>query len=230
MASILVVDDEPEIAELLGVYLRNEGFEVHAAKDGRQALAILERERISLAVLDIMMPGPSGLDVCRRIRERCDIPILFLSAKSHPMDKIAGLGLGADDYLAKPFNVLELVARVKSLLRRYLGEVRGGGASRGSLVRAGDLTVDPDRHEVRIGERTAELTPKEFDILLLLASNPGRVFGSEEIHRRVWGERGYDSGNTVMVHVRKIRAKIEEDPSHPRILRTVWGVGYRVDE
>jgi two-component system, OmpR family, response regulator VanR len=230
MAAILIVDDEPEIAELLGIYLGNEGYEVHAASDGAHALALLERERIVLAILDVMMPGLDGLAVCRNIRERSDIPIIFLSAKSHAMDKITGLGAGADDYLAKPFNVLELVARVKSHLRRYLGGTRDGGAGRGSIVTVGDLTVDPDRHEVRIGGREAELTPKEFDILFLLAAKPGRVFSSEEIHRRVWGDRSYDSGNTVQVHVRKIRAKIEEDPVHPRILRTVWGVGYRVDE
>jgi two-component system, OmpR family, response regulator VanR len=225
---IVVIDDEPEIAELLGIYLRNEGYRVFTADNGSTGLAVIEKESIQLAILDIMMPHMDGISVCTKIRETSDIPIIMLSAKSREMDKILGLGVGADDYIGKPFNVLEVMARVKSHLRRYLGGVTR--SAQPSTVTVGDLTVDPARHEVRIGARAVELTPKEFDILLLLARHPGRVFSSEEIFTTVWGERCYDSGNTVMVHVRKIRSKIEEDPSRPRIVRTVWGVGYRIDE
>jgi two-component system, OmpR family, response regulator VanR len=227
---ILIVDDEKEIADLIEIHLTNEGFKVFKAPDGNQALKELEQQSIQLAILDIMMPGIDGLELCRKIRQHMNIPIIMLSAKSQDMDKVLGLSTGADDYLAKPFNVIELMARVKSQLRRYLYlnpniEIQTGA----DRILAGDLILDKASHQATAGEREVKLTATEFDMLLLLASHPGRVFSAEEIFKRVWKERYYSSNNTVMVHIRKIREKIEEDPNKPTRIKTVWGVGYKVE-
>jgi two-component system, OmpR family, response regulator VanR len=227
---ILIVDDEKEIADLIEIHLANEGFRIFKAIDGTRALKILGEQSVQLVILDIMMPGIDGLELCRRIRQSMNIPIIMLSAKSQDMDKIVGLSTGADDYLAKPFNVIELMARVKSQLRRYLYlnpniEIQTGA----DRIIAGDLILDKSSHRVFVGDQDIKLTAMEFDVLLLLISHPGRVFSAEEIFKKVWKERYYSSNNTVMVHIRKIREKIEDDPAKPARIKTVWGVGYKVD-
>lgn len=226
---ILVIDDEKEIAELIEIHLLNEGYEVYTANCGEQALAILAAEDIQLAILDIMMPGMDGLEVCRRIRRDKNIPILMLSAKSQDMDKILGLSTGADDYLTKPFNVLELLARVKSQLRRYLYFNVQNPVVSNDLIKIRGLTIDKQSHKVSVYDREVSLTPTEYEILLLLASHPGRVFSAEEIFQNVWQENYFDSNNTVMVHIRKIREKIEDNPSSPLFIKTLWGVGYKIE-
>ncbi len=238
--TVLLVDDEKEIADLAGIYLTNEGYRVIKAYDAAQALRFLEENPdIRLMVLDIMMPGMDGLTLCRKVRETSNIPILMLSAKSQDLDKVMGLATGADDYLAKPFNPLELTARVKSLLRRFLylnpmnpqgqGQARGAGETDEEVASVRGLVVDRRKHTVSVYDREVSLTPTEFDILFLLARNKGSVLSAEEIFERVWKERYFESNNTVMVHIRKIREKIEDNPSQPEFVRTVWGVGYKIE-
>jgi two-component system, OmpR family, response regulator VanR len=227
---ILIVDDEKEIADLIEIHLTNEGFKVCKAANGQQALHALAEQSIQLVILDIMMPGIDGLELCRRIRRSMNIPILMLSAKSQDMDKVMGLSTGADDYLAKPFNVIELMARVKSQLRRYLYlNPNIGQDTGGDRIAAGDLVLNKASHQAIVGDREVILTATEFDILLLLASHPGRVFSAEEIFRKVWKDHYYSSNNAVMVHIRKIREKVEDDPGKPNRIKTVWGVGYRFE-
>lgn len=226
---ILVVDDEKEIAELIEIHLLNEGYRVQKAGSGEEAIKILAEEDIHLVILDIMMPGIDGLEACRRIRRDKNIPILMLSAKSQDMDKILGLSTGADDYLTKPFNVLELLARVKSQLRRYLYlNPQAKQTSHDSITIRG-MVIDRESHKVTVYDREVSLTPTEFEILLLLAANPGRVFSAEEIFEKVWKENYFESNNTVMVHIRKIREKTEDDPGSPLFIKTVWGVGYKIE-
>ncbi|HEY3316520.1 MAG TPA: response regulator transcription factor [Bacillota bacterium] len=229
-ASILVVDDEKEIADLIAIHLQSEGYQVFMAGSGEQALQVLREHDVQLIILDIMMPGMDGLEMCRRVREVRNTPILMLSARAEDVDKILGLKTGADDYMAKPFNPLELVARVRAQLRRYLS-LNPDRAWRDSedILRAGGLEINRAKRTITVGERRANLTPTEYEILLLLAGHPGRVFSSEEIYERVWQERYLHSNNTVMVHIRKIREKIEDDPRHPTLVTTVWGVGYRLE-
>lgn len=230
-ATILIVDDEPEIANLIEVYLRNDGYRVLKADDGEKALTMLAEEHVRLVILDLMLPGLDGLEVCRRIRQESDLPIIMLSAKGADWDKIMGLSTGADDYLAKPFNPLELLARVKAQLRRYLpADPREEHAVSGDCVKVGNLSISKPRHQVLMAGREIKLTPLEFGVLWLLASNRGRVFSSEEIFERVWGDRCLGANNTVMVHIRKLREKIEPDPGEPRLIKTVWGVGYKIEE
>ncbi len=226
--TVLVVEDDRAIADLVEIHLENEGYEAVKAGNGAEALEVLAERPVQLVILDVMMPGMDGLEVCRRIRKMSDIPIIMLSAKSEDMDKVLGLSTGADDYLTKPFNVVELLARVNSQLRRYLYlNSRPAGAG-DWLVSAGGVSIDRKRHIVMVDGRAVDLTPTEFSILLLLVSNPDMVFSAEDIFRKVWQGRYYDSNNTVMVHIRKIREKIEAHPRHPVIIRTVWGVGYKV--
>jgi len=226
---ILVVDDERAIAELVEIHLLSDGYQVWRAESGPDALQILASIEIDLAILDIMMPGMDGLELCRQIRRDRNIPILMLSAKSEDVDKILGLKTGADDYLTKPFNPLELMARVKAQLRRYLYLNPGTpAAAPDERVTVRGLEIDKARHTVTVDGRPVTLTPTEYEILLLLAANPGRVFSSEEIFERVWKERYFQSNNTVIVHIRKIREKIEDNPSHPTFIKTVWGVGYKL--
>lgn len=226
--SILVVDDEKEIRDLIEIYLVNEGYRLLKASNGLEALSILEKQEVDLIILDIMMPNMDGMEACMKIRKDKDMPIIMLSAKSEDMDKIMGLTMGADDYVTKPFNPLELIARVKSQLRRYKkqGEVQDKNRD---IIEIDDLTIDASTHRVKVGDREAKLTPREFDILYLLAKNKGIVFSVEKIYESVWGEEFFESDNTVMVHIRKIREKLEENPRKPRFIKTVWGVGYKIE-
>ncbi len=230
--NILVVDDEQEIADLVEIYLVSDGYKVFKATNAAEGLDILEREDIALAILDIMMPGMSGLDMCKQIRETNNIPIIMLSAKSTDLDKILGLGTGADDYVAKPFNPLELSARVKSQLRRYTelnpNNLAGDEAKNEISIRS--LTINKDNHKVTIDGEEIKLTPIEFDILYLLASNPGKVFSTDEIFEKVWNEKVYEANNTVMVHIRRLRGKMKEDEREDKIITTVWGVGYKIEK
>ena len=227
---ILVVEDDRAIADLIEIHLRDEGFEVTKVVDGSRALKVLDERPFHLVILDIMLPGLDGLEVCRRIRKTRNVPILVLSAKSRDMDKVVGLSAGADDYLAKPFNVVELLARVKSQLRRYLRLNPHAPFSSGEeRIEAGGLVMDRGLRTASVNGREVRLTPTEFEILFLLARRPGRVQSAEDIFRAVWKDRYYDSNNTVMVHIRKIREKIEADPKKPLIIKTVWGVGYKIE-
>lgn len=228
-ATVLVVDDEKEIASLVEIYLSNEGYRVLKAASASEAERILAENEVHLVILDIMMPGKDGMTLCRELRKASITPVLMLSARSQDIDKIMGLATGADDYLTKPFNPLELTARVKSLLRRFLYLNPAKQPEDDSIVRLRGLTIDRRRHTVSVYDREVLLTPTEFEILFLLMKNKGIVLGSEEIFERVWGERYFESNNTVMVHIRKIREKIEDNPSQPEFIKTVWGVGYKID-
>lgn len=228
MATILVVDDEAAIADLVEIHLLAAGYDVLKAADGDAALAAVDRCPPDLVILDVMMPGTDGIEACRRIRAERDIPVLMLSARSEVSDKVLGLGIGADDYVVKPFNPLELVARVKALLRRYRGRDDAPVGDADDIISNG-LVVSRAKHLVTVDGSPVSLTPTEFAIVDLLAANPGRVFSSEEIFERVWREPYLQSNNTVMVHIRRIREKLETDPRHPTLIKTVWGVGYKLD-
>lgn len=224
---ILVVDDEKEITDLIEIYLLAEGFEVTKRYD---AIHIeKDIENIDLVILDIMMPKVNGLTACQTIREKANIPIIMLSAKSADADKIIGLNLGADDYVVKPFNPLELVARVKSQLRRYT-TLNPHINDNEELIQIRDLVIDKKQHTVTVKQHPVALTPTEFEILVLLCSHPNIVFSMEEIFETVWKEKYFDSNNTVMVHIRKLREKIEKNPRYPEYIKTVWGVGYKVEK
>jgi DNA-binding response OmpR family regulator len=230
--TVLVVDDEKEIADLIEIYLSNEGYQVVKAGDAAEAERILgdNSQHIHLIILDVMMPGKDGMTLCRELRARSNVPVLMLSARSQDIDKIMGLTTGADDYLTKPFNPLELIARVKSLLRRflYLNPAKQDAVDDSVLTIRG-LHIDRRSHTVAVYDREVSLTPTEFEILYLLMKNKGIVLSSEDIFEKVWRERYFESNNTVMVHIRKIREKVEENPSEPEFIKTVWGVGYRID-
>lgn len=231
-ATILVVDDDKEIADLVEIYLVNDGYKVLKASDGSQCLDILAgHPEIRMLILDIMMPGIDGLEVCRRIRKTSNIPILMLSAKAEDMDKIVGFGTGADDYLTKPFHPLELLARVKSQMKRYTTLPMGQEEKeeKNDEIRVQNITINKTAHVVKKDGHEIALTPIEFDILYLLASNRDRVFSTDEIFERVWNEKVYEVNNTVMVHIRRLREKIEDNSRSPKILKTVWGVGYKIE-
>ena len=215
---ILVVDDEKEITDLIEIYLTTENYQVTKRYDA----STIEQD------IDIMMPNINGLAACQMIREKANIPIIMLSAKSSDADKIIGLNLGADDYMTKPFNPLELVARVKSQLRRFT-TLNPNPQTATDLILIRDLCIDQKKHIVTIRGENATLTPIEFEILVLLCSHPNIVFSMEEIFEKVWKERYYDSNNTVMIHIRKLREKIEKNPRYPEYIKTVWGVGYKVE-
>ena len=226
--TILVVDDDREIAELVNIYLTNDGFTVLKAESGEECLTVLEQHpEIRLIILDIMMPGIDGLEVCRRIRATSNIPIIMLSAKTQDMDKIIGFGTGADDYVTKPFNPLELMARVKSQLKRY-ETISMPGQKRNEIAVA-DLIINEEEHTVLKNDKRIALTPIEFSILLLLAKSPGKVYSSEDIFTNVWNEESFEVNNTVMVHIRRLREKIEDEPKTPKVIKTVWGVGYKLE-
>jgi DNA-binding response OmpR family regulator len=229
MNNILVVDDEKEIRDLLEINLSNEGYNVFKASCGVDAFDILDKEEIHLIVLDIMMPGIDGLEVCRRVREKNNIPIIMLSAKSEDMDKIQGIMTGADDYVCKPFNQLELIVRVKALLRRayFLNTKMQASVD---LIRIEAMVIDKSKHSVTIDDKEVDLTAREFEILYLLATNRGRVFSAEEIFEKVWKERYYQSNNTVMVHMSRLRDKIEHHMEGNKIIHTIWGVGYKIEK
>ncbi len=230
--NILVVDDEKEIADLVEIYLVSDGYKVFKANNAKEGLEILAKEEVHLVLLDIMMPGMDGLEMCRKIRENNNIPIIMLSARSTDLDKILGLGTGADDYVVKPFNPLELTARVKSQLRRYT-QLNPNSVSRETEkneIAIKGLVINKDNHKVTVFDEEIKLTPIEFDILYLLASNPGKVFSTDEIFERVWNEKVYEANNTVMVHIRRLRGKMKEDTRENKIITTVWGVGYKIEK
>ena len=228
--NILVVDDDKEIVKAINIYLSNEGYNIYEAYDGYEALGILEKEEIHLIVLDIMMPKLDGIATITKVREKKNVPVIFLSAKSEDTDKIIGLNIGADDYVTKPFNPLELIARVKSLIRRYtiLGNMSEMEAE--NILTTGGLSLNEDTTEVTVDGEEVKLTSTEFKILKLLMSRPNKVFSMEEIYEKVWGELSYMTDNTVAVHVRHIREKIEIDPKNPKYLKVVWGIGYKIEK
>lgn len=228
--NILVVDDEKEIADLVEIYLVSNGYKVFKANNAKEGLEILDQEEIHLVLLDIMMPGMDGLEMCRKIRETNNIPIIMLSAKSTDLDKILGLGTGADDYVVKPFNPLELTARVKSQLRRYtqLGNLNQQGSSQ--VYKCGGLMINDENKEVTVDGEPIKLTPIEYNILLLLVKNAGKVFSIDQIYEKIWNEDAIGADNTVAVHIRHIREKIEINPKEPRYLKVVWGVGYKIEK
>ncbi|MBQ6819849.1 MAG: response regulator transcription factor [Clostridium sp.] len=228
MFNVLVVDDEKEIRDAIDIYLRGEGMKVFKAKDGIEALEVLDRERIHLIVLDIMMPRLDGIKTCLKIRENRNLPIIMLSAKGEDSDKILGLNVGADDYIAKPFNHLELVARVKSQLRRYQKPLEIEGESP-DIIEIKDLVINNKEKTVYLRGEEIKVTATEFKILQLLSSNLGRVFSIKEIYERVWEEQFYRSENTVTVHIRRIREKIEINTKEPEYIKVVWGVGYKIE-
>ncbi|MEG0855347.1 MAG: response regulator transcription factor [Terrisporobacter sp.] len=227
-STILVVDDEKEIRNLIEIYLKNEGYNVIKASDGEEALRILQREDIQLMVLDVMMPKMDGMEVCTRVRENLNIPIVMLSAKSEDMDKIQGIMTGADDYLTKPFNPLELSVRVKALLRRtyYFNNLKKND----NIITIENLIIDKNERTVKVEDQEISFTSREFDILYLLGSNRGKVYSTEEIFTKVWKEDYYGSNNTVMVHMSRIREKLEKYISGNKIIHTVWGVGYKIEK
>jgi DNA-binding response OmpR family regulator len=221
--TVLVVDDDDAIVELMRDFLEAEGFRVSGALDVREAQTVLDRSPVDCLLLDIMMPGGSGFDLCRQIRRRSDVPILFLSARDEDVDKIRGLGLGADDYIVKSATPAEVVARVKAVLRRYGPREAAGG----TLLDFGRLILDLRAHEVRVDGQPVSFTAREFELLCLLAQHPRQVFTREQLFQRIWGEFG--DRHTVTVHVGRIREKIEEDPAKPQYIVTVWSVGYRFE-
>ena len=226
--NILVCDDQQEIVEAIEIYLKNEGYEIFKAYDGQEALEVLDREAIHLIIMDVMMPRMDGIRATLKIRESRNIPVIMLSAKSEDTDKIMGLNIGADDYVTKPFNPLELIARVKSQLRRYTK--LGSAESREHVFQTGELVVDDERKEVTVDGEPVRMTPVEYKILLLLTKNAGRVFSIEQIYEQVWNEPAYSPENTVAVHVRRIREKIEINPKEPKYLKVVWGIGYKIEK
>ena len=227
---ILVVDDDKEIAAAIGIYLRNEGYTVLTAYDGLEALDIIAREELHLILMDIMMPKMDGIQATMKIREEKNIPIIILSAKSEDYDKITGLNIGADDYITKPFNPLELIARVKSQIRRYtnLGSIAAKNSE--GVFKTGGLVIDDASKSVTLDGENVQLTPTEYGILRFLTENAGKVFSIEQIYEAVWNEPAFNPENTVTVHIRRIREKIEIDPKNPRYLKVVWGVGYKMEK
>ena len=227
--NILVCDDDKEIVEAIEIYLQQEGYQVFRAYDGEDALKILKEEEIHLLIIDVMMPKLDGIRATLKIREESSIPIIILSAKSEDTDKILGLNVGADDYITKPFNPLELVARVKSQLRRYTK--LGNAAENGQAVyQFGGLAINDELKEVTVDGEIVKLTPIEYNILLLLMKNQGKVFSINQIYENIWNEDAIGADNTVAVHIRHIREKIEINPKEPRYLKVVWGVGYKIDK
>lgn len=231
MFRILVCDDEKEIVDAIEIYLKQENYQVIKAYDGLEALRILEEEEVHLLIIDVMMPKLDGIRATMKIREKSSIPIIFLSARTEDTDKILGLNVGADDYIGKPFNPLELVARVKSQLRRYteFGTMSTNDTEE-NVYRAGGLVIRDQYKEVTIDGKAVKLTPMEYNILLLLVKHPGKVFSTEEIYERIWNEEAFAADNTVAVHIRHIREKIEANPKSPIYLKVVWGVGYKIEK
>ncbi len=225
---ILILDDEKEIADLVELYLKNENYNVYKFYDYKSAINCINTQKLDLAILDIMVGEVSGFDICKMIREKdFNFPIIFLTAKIEDVDKIYGLTLGADDYITKPFNPLELVARVKSALRRY---TKYNEKEKDDNIYIEGLEIDKETHKCLLYGKEIELTPIEFDILLYLANNRGCVVSSEELFEKVWKEKYLDNNNTVMVHIRRIREKLKEDTKNPKFIKTVWGVGYKIEK
>jgi DNA-binding response OmpR family regulator len=226
--NILVCDDDKEICEAIKIYLENEGYTIFKAYQGLEAVEIVKNHEIHLIIMDIMMPQMDGLRATMKIREEKNIPIIMLSAKSEDTDKIIGLNLGADDYITKPFNPLELIARVKSQLRRYT--TLGTLETKNDLYKTGGLVIDDESKRITVDGDEVKLTPVQYKILKLLTANAGRVFSIDEIYEKVWNETAFSAENTVVVHIRKIREKIEINPREPKYLKVVWGIGYKVEK
>ena len=227
MKNILICDDEKDIVSALKIYLEAEGYRTFSACNGKEALDILEREDVHLILLDVMMPVMDGISVLSKLRETSNVPVILLTAKSEDTDKVLGLNVGADDYVTKPFNPVELLARVRSQLRRYLQ--LGGGSLQEQTLRLGGITLDDSSKTVSVDGEPVSLTPREYEILKLLMQNPGRVYHPKELYRKIWGEEPYGAESTVAVHIRHLREKIEIDPAEPRYLRAVWGQGYKME-
>ncbi|MFD0868265.1 sigma-54 dependent response regulator [Chlamydia abortus] len=226
--TILLVDDEKEIIDLLEIYLKNEGYRLLKASDGAEALELLNTNDVDLIILDVMMPNMDGIQACMKIREEKHMPIIMLSAKGREIDKITGLSIGADDYVTKPFSPLEILARVKSQLRRYR-QLNVSPSKNDNEMIIDDLVINIATHKVTVDQNEVRLTPREFSILEVLARNRGIVLSMEQIYEEVWNEPFFEANNTLMVHIRKIREKIEKDPSKPQYIKTVWGIGYTIE-
>ena len=228
---ILVVEDDEQIRDGIEIYLKSQGYEVSKAGDGIEGLEVLKKEKIHLAIVDVMMPRMDGIHMVMRLRKEYDFPVIMLSAKSEEVDKIMGLNMGADDYVTKPFQPMELLARVNSQLRRYRRFMKklGGQEENARVHTIGGLEINEDNVEVSVDGEPVKVTPIEYKILLLLMKNPGRVFSADEIYERVWNERAVNT-DTIMVHVRNIREKIEVNPKEPKYLKVVWGVGYKIEK
>ena len=229
MKSILVCDDDKEIVDAIEIYLQQEGYRILKAYDGEQALQVLKENEVHLLIIDVMMPRLDGIRATLKIREDSSIPIIILSAKSEDADKILGLNIGADDYVTKPFNPLELVARVKSQLRRYT-QLGNAAENNRWVYQVGGLVINDDLKEVLVDDEPVKLTPIEYNILLLLVKNQGKVFSINQIYESIWNEDAIGADNTVAVHIRHIREKIEINPREPRYLKVVWGVGYKIEK
>lgn len=226
--NILILDDEKEIADLVELYLKNENYNIYKFYNSKEAIKCIDKEKIDLAILDIMIGEINGFEVCKMIREKnLNFPIIMLTAKIEDKDKITGLTLGADDYITKPFSPLELVARVKAALRRY---TKYNEKTEEENIYIEGLEINKETHKCLLYDKEIELTPLEFDILLYLANNRGHVVSSEELFEKVWKEKYLDSNNTVMVHIRRIREKLKEDTRNPKFIKTVWGVGYKIEK
>lgn len=226
--NILVCDDDKEIVDAIKIYLNNEGYKVFKAFNGIEALEIIEKNEIHLIVMDVMMPKMDGLRAVMKIRENNNIPVIMLSAKTEDTDKIMGLNMGADDYISKPFNPLELIARVKSQLRRYT--TLGSLETKSNVYKTGELVVDDESKIITVDGEEVQLTAVQYKILRLLIANAGRVYSIDEIYEKVWKEPAFNPENTVAVHIRKIREKIEINPKEPKYLKVVWGIGYKVEK
>ena len=231
MYNILVCDDEKEIADAIELYLQREGFNILKANDGKEALDIIEKNVIHLVILDIMMPKLNGIETAKKIREDKSIPIIILSAKSEDYDKILGLNIGADDYITKPFNPLELVARVNSQIRRYtkLGAITQESNKDKNLYKTDVLVINDDNKEVTVDSESVKLTPTEYNILKFLTKNKGKVYSIEQIYENIWEDEAYGAENIIAVHIRHIREKIEINPKEPKYLKVIWGIGYKVE-
>lgn len=230
MFNILVCDDDKEIVDAIDIYLSQEGYHILKAYDGLQAIEIMKKEEVHLILLDIMMPNLDGSRATRKIRETSSVPIIMLSAKSEDVDKILGLNIGADDYITKPFNPLELIARVKSQLRRYTQLGNLATEEKEAVYVCGGLVVNDDLKTVTVDGEPVKLTPIEYNILVLLIKNQGKVFSIEQIYENIWNEEAIGADNTVAVHIRHIREKIEINPREPRYLKVVWGIGYKIEK
>ena len=230
MNNILVCDDDTSIVDSIEIYLQQEGYQVFKAYDGVQALEVLKKEDIQLVIIDVMMPRLDGIRAILKIREESNMPIIVLSAKTADSDKILGLNVGADDYVSKPFNPLELVARVKSQLRRYTQLGNLNQQEQDQVYKCGGLQINDDNKEVTVDGEPIKLTPIEYNILLLLVKNAGKVFSIDEIYEQIWNEEAIGADNTVAVHIRHIREKIEINPREPKYLKVVWGVGYKIEK
>lgn len=229
MYNILVCDDDKEIVNAIKIYLSKEGYNIFKAYNGKEAISIINKNEIHLVILDIMMPEMDGMETANKIRETKSVPIIMLSAKSEDYDKVAGLNIGADDYITKPFNPIELIARVNSQIRRYtsLGSIE---KEEGTIYKTGDLVINDDTKQVKVEGKDIKLTPTEYNILKFLTKNKGNVYSIEQIYKNVWEDEAYSAENIIAVHIRHIREKIEINPKEPKYLKVIWGIGYKIEK